>query len=550
MSHREICTSGDEFIRLLKDCGPGNTERLRLSPLVTDLELYGVIPLDLKEEALIVLERFLRTNSVLLTLNISANKINAKDLEPLCSALNENTSLTQLTVYGNKIGDQGAEAIAKTLESNSILQELNIGNNEIGDQGAGHIARALEKNNKLNLLDLRGNFIGDKGAGQIAASLTKNKSLTQLDFGVNMLSSEGAKKFAEVLENNRSASLINLFLYGNKITDDGFKALQLSLQTNSRLRKLLLDDNKSKLSHEQRKDIEACLSRNAEEALRAYDEEIFVPEFCDGDEPREPNSDPNSESNFNFNFNFPSKFNTYSSDSNSHVDETRKIPEDGQYEDPQHDEDSHSSGRNNPLQTNRWQKDDVTSNQTSGDGGGADDGGGGGGGGDGNGDGGSNSTQDKNQDQRGGDVNNGDNLNWAAIANFYNSRATGLTRQEHAQWLFRLDRFYADTNAQFQYKQQLLEQSELQNQENQRAIENLKFQVEQQKEELVKMKEKENELCEFKSDMMSELKEQKEKQGHLNNLVKVQEEQLQESKKQIEPHDPLANFWKGSFFFV
>ena len=66
------------------------------------------------------------------------------------------------------------------------------------------------KSNLINSLNLPGNKIGDDGAKAIAEALKENTSVTNLDLSSNAISDEGAKAIAEALKENTTITSLDL----------------------------------------------------------------------------------------------------------------------------------------------------------------------------------------------------------------------------------------------------------------------------------------------------------------------------------------------------
>jgi hypothetical protein len=182
----------------------------------------GVKSLDLSKQALtkediIQLVKALSTNTSLISLDVSDNRIGAEGAK----ALSTNTSLTSLDVSYNRIGAEGAKA----LSTNTSLISLKVRGNQIGTEGA----KALSTNTTLTSLKVTGNQIGDEGA----KALSTNTTLTLLDVAYNQIGDEGAKALST------NTRLTSLDLCDNEIGDEGAKALS----TNSRLTSLDISYN-------------------------------------------------------------------------------------------------------------------------------------------------------------------------------------------------------------------------------------------------------------------------------------------------------------------
>ena len=90
-------------------------------------------------------------------------------------------------------------------------------------------------------LDLTGKRIGDVGARALAASLEKNTTLTDLGLDDNEIGDDGAKALAASLEKNTTLEVLDLD--DNEIGDDGARALAASLEKNTTLMTLDLHGN-------------------------------------------------------------------------------------------------------------------------------------------------------------------------------------------------------------------------------------------------------------------------------------------------------------------
>ena len=103
-------------------------------------------------------------------------------------------------------------------------------------------------------LDLTGKRIGDVGARALAASLEKNTTLTDLGLDDNEIGDDGARALAASLEKN--TTLMTLDLHGNGIGDDCARALAASLEKNMLEHRLRLEKNMLELRDELRRQTE------------------------------------------------------------------------------------------------------------------------------------------------------------------------------------------------------------------------------------------------------------------------------------------------------
>ncbi|KAK3282843.1 hypothetical protein CYMTET_9439 [Cymbomonas tetramitiformis] len=144
--------------------------------------------------------------------------------EALAKALAFNTSLNTLDVRMNNITGDAAQQLAEAVlkhpcikEFNKIrmqdirddkIAELDLRGKGIGLPGALVLSKLLVFNGSLNTLNLHGNKIGDEGAKALPAALTPNEegvfngSLNALHLGDNDIGPEGAKALAGALTPN------------------------------------------------------------------------------------------------------------------------------------------------------------------------------------------------------------------------------------------------------------------------------------------------------------------------------------------------------------
>jgi Ran GTPase-activating protein (RanGAP) involved in mRNA processing and transport len=74
-------------------------------------------------------------------------------------------------------------------------------------------------------LDLGGNALGDAGITSLADALAANCSLRHLFLSTNQITAVGLGVLLHSLQYNHQSALVELFLFGNKIGDDGAQLL-------------------------------------------------------------------------------------------------------------------------------------------------------------------------------------------------------------------------------------------------------------------------------------------------------------------------------------
>jgi Ran GTPase-activating protein (RanGAP) involved in mRNA processing and transport len=75
----------------------------------------------------------------------------------------EDSCLRSLSLRGNEIRDQIAKIIALNLKTNRVMISLDLFDNRIGKLGAEFLGDALKHNSTLQILNLGKNFIEDEG---------------------------------------------------------------------------------------------------------------------------------------------------------------------------------------------------------------------------------------------------------------------------------------------------------------------------------------------------------------------------------------------------
>eukprot|EP00039_Didymoeca_costata_P002572 m.61166 g.61166 ORF g.61166 m.61166 type:complete len:543 (-) comp11381_c0_seq2:210-1838(-) len=178
----------------------------------------------------------MRWNSTLQVLNLESNLINDEAIIPFAKILESNKCLQFLYLCYNQIGERGAQALGEALRKNSILEYLNLKDNNIKD-GIKYIAEALKVNQGLHALYLYGNKLGNEGAAYLAEGLRENTVLESLGLECNGIGDEGAAKLAEAFKSN--IPLKNIYLQDNFIGKDVVKNFD-----DIKLRKLSVSGNK------------------------------------------------------------------------------------------------------------------------------------------------------------------------------------------------------------------------------------------------------------------------------------------------------------------
>eukprot|EP01017_Pseudomicrothorax_dubius_P025250 TRINITY_DN2706_c0_g3_i4.p1 TRINITY_DN2706_c0_g3~~TRINITY_DN2706_c0_g3_i4.p1 ORF type:complete len:301 (-),score=90.55 TRINITY_DN2706_c0_g3_i4:98-1000(-) len=178
----------------------------------------------------------------------------------LAYALTELPNLENLNLGANLIRDAGLTSLSIVLAGNQTkIKNLNLCDNNFTSKGAIHLFRALEKTIHLKQLVLNINKLDVVDVKALAVALAKNKSLESLFIGKCNLDDHSASIIANALSMNKT--LKTLQLWGNKITDEGARALMEVLENyNSTITCIDLDDNP--ISDEVLEDINDLVKQN------------------------------------------------------------------------------------------------------------------------------------------------------------------------------------------------------------------------------------------------------------------------------------------------
>jgi Ran GTPase-activating protein (RanGAP) involved in mRNA processing and transport len=154
------------------------------------------------------------------------------------SALMANSRLQTLCLSKNHFTADQVATLATALEGNLALLTLVLEDNALGPDSAFEVARILRRSS-LKTLNLAGNRILDDGAKAIADVLPSNSTLTSLNLEYNDITSVGIESVSQALMQN--VSLQELSLASNDLRFGGMEHLADALAVNQALIKLDLD---------------------------------------------------------------------------------------------------------------------------------------------------------------------------------------------------------------------------------------------------------------------------------------------------------------------
>jgi hypothetical protein len=164
----------------------------------------------------------------------------AETMEVFASSLRSNCVLVEINLSGNSIGAQGALALAEMLHKNTTLKFLFLYWCNVQDKGACHLAVALGRNRTLEELSLGGNGITYAGAAALAAALPLNQKLKCVELCNNPLCDDGVDALAKAVPRS---GLRKLWLRKAQFAERGCAALVEMLKNGSQLRELVTDSN-------------------------------------------------------------------------------------------------------------------------------------------------------------------------------------------------------------------------------------------------------------------------------------------------------------------
>lgn len=151
------------------------------------------------------------------------------DLMSLSTVLGTNTSIKKLRLEhknSEEIIDVSAiESFSKALKFNEILTELRLENINIGEKEIEHFSEVLKANQHITRLYLVGCKIGNKVAKSCFEVLKSNEEISTFDLHNNEINDQAVDDLAEIIESLPKERKINIFLEGNKFTEEGEKKL-------------------------------------------------------------------------------------------------------------------------------------------------------------------------------------------------------------------------------------------------------------------------------------------------------------------------------------
>src|SRR3989338_9077126 len=180
---------------------PENTKRRLLAAVGKNhtLGFISIASTSLDETNSEEIEKFIKENIGLSTLDFSRNNLEQKCISSILNGIRENKKIINLFLSRTHLGKQGLADVSSFLKSNDTLIELGLNANDISDEDFKNLAKSLEKNK-----------ITDKSAEAIEKLLIENKTLLELNFEKNQLTDAGAKIILRGLKQNTTLQELKL----------------------------------------------------------------------------------------------------------------------------------------------------------------------------------------------------------------------------------------------------------------------------------------------------------------------------------------------------
>ncbi|XP_019768683.1 dynein regulatory complex subunit 5 [Dendroctonus ponderosae] len=180
------------------------------------------------------------------------------------------SSLVELDLSHCLIGNPGALCVAFLLQKFPGLKILNLTNNGIGKIGTEGLGFALLQNPGLQDLNLRLNPLGIDGTMGILSALVRISWPQRLSMAACMFDEDTALKVAQMIKLNDA--LERLDVSANYFGEAVGEALVDAVESNSTIQ--WLDVRETDISPQQKEQVEECLLRNREEALKRKQAEM------------------------------------------------------------------------------------------------------------------------------------------------------------------------------------------------------------------------------------------------------------------------------------
>lgn len=180
------------------------------------------------------------------SLQLNANPLGYAGVKSIADAIRDGTAagITSLFLSRCDVGDEGVDALGAALVSRlapseagaprraGTLRKLHLSGDGIGDHGMATLATAVAEGafSSCVELHLHKNVIGDEGVEAIARASQSSvsgglASLLEIDLDENSIGNRGAVALSAAMSQGAMSQVQRLYLRGNRIGDDGMRAL-------------------------------------------------------------------------------------------------------------------------------------------------------------------------------------------------------------------------------------------------------------------------------------------------------------------------------------
>jgi Ran GTPase-activating protein 1 len=225
-----------------------------LNKVSTALAATQLVELDLSENALgprgvESCRPLLASKDTLESLSFCNDGLSAEAMEIIQRLLlfrgtDNPTRLKTLRFHNNMSGSGGAVAISKVLEQSPLLEHFELSSTRCGREGGLCLCKALGNCPNLKSVNVCDNTFGAEGGEVLAQSLIGKTSLEILKVGDVTLEDQGTHAILKILSDSRATSALRILsLEANDITFEGLQCLQDVFRRQTKLERLILDDN-------------------------------------------------------------------------------------------------------------------------------------------------------------------------------------------------------------------------------------------------------------------------------------------------------------------
>ena len=150
----------------------------------------------------LLLARTLGSHLQITQLNLSENRLVARDCTALAEAIKHNSTITQLNLARNQLGTGDCTALAEAIKHNSTITKLNLSWNRLGAGDCTAVAEVIKHNSTITQLDLAGNGLATGDCTALAEAIKHNSTITQLNLRYNQLGTGDCTALAEAIKHN------------------------------------------------------------------------------------------------------------------------------------------------------------------------------------------------------------------------------------------------------------------------------------------------------------------------------------------------------------